>query len=146
MRKLIPALVLCIGLAGCLESTEPELIYRWGGATDQGEAGWEHLAFQAAFLWSADQQVLVAGVQVENDEVDAVRTWRLNYETCASGGEILGVTAHYPDLVIQSNGVGTVETGFNAVIDPGDDFHVTFYAGPSDDTLIACVNLVPQST
>ena len=144
MLRRISVLLAIVSLTGCLESVEPERVFRWDGIVQQGE-----FVFQSAFLWYESQQIIVAAAGLAGDFGDSpdldppVRPWRIHSSTCASGGPIVGedLETWYPNLAVDIDGDARSETAFNAVVDIEGMYHVKLYTSPDDDTVIACIDL-----
>jgi hypothetical protein len=145
MRRNVGATVAVVLLAACsFDSVEPQRIFQWSGSTPEGEPGWEHLSFEAAFAWGEDQQLLEAVARVTGDEPGARRPWFLHRNTCAVSGAIIGADASYPRLDIPTNGIALATTLISVAIEPEGTYHVSLRE--SDDQIenvIACADLAP---
>jgi superoxide dismutase, Cu-Zn family len=143
MRKILSMLIVGVVMGACdFGTTQPRLEeFEWFG-TLEGEAGWEHLSGQAAFLWVQGATGFVAAAEIFGDEPGAIRPWHVHHNTCAAGGGIVGQDVVYPRLVVGAEGSAGAFASVPVAVDPNASFHVNIHLSEAEmETIIACGDL-----
>ncbi|MDX2091072.1 MAG: hypothetical protein SFX73_24645 [Kofleriaceae bacterium] len=89
-----------------------------------------------------------ASLAIAGDDPGSIRPWRIRNGSCADSGSSVGGSGSYPDVVIGTDGTGSVSTVVRNTLDPNDFQHVEVYLSPDqtdqDTDLLACGDLILQ--
>jgi hypothetical protein len=126
-----------------------------------GAAGCSDITYQAPTAWSADvlpvgpvgqavdgnsaaasqgRRTTEVGISIDG-QPGTTYSWRVNLGTCASPGPLLGGQGAYPDFTAEADGEGEVTRTFvSALMESGEDYHVTVLLGAEGTTIVGCGN------
>ncbi|HEU5211066.1 MAG TPA: hypothetical protein VFU06_16840 [Longimicrobiales bacterium] len=130
--RLIPAAVVVF--CGCVTGTEPE-IYPWEGRIVGSEVS-GNVAVLSQF-GRTEVSIQIAGAQP-----DASYAWRINEDTCAHEGALVGGAASYPALETDASGSAVQENTLPGMLRHGRAFAARVLDGAS---VVACGELEPAS-
>jgi len=90
--------------------------------------------------------VFDADIAIRSDVPSAVRPWHVHFGACGSGGAIVGPAEAYRALTIANDGTAEVGAQVFASYNLEADYHVNVHVSPADLTVIACGDLLLNST
>jgi superoxide dismutase, Cu-Zn family len=146
MRAKLGAIVGVLVLAGCNGTTATPADVVWTTSI-QGAAGWQHLSGDATVTWTPGASVFSTTMQIAGDEPGAVRPWHVHFNTCATGGGIVGADGDYPRLNIGTDGTATVSTTVPTGLSAAAPYHINVHLSEAQpEVIIACGDLTIQGS
>jgi hypothetical protein len=114
----------------------------WSG-TIAGNPGWEHITGTTNVQQVVNASEFTATAMIQGDQSGAERPWHVHFDTCESGGGIVGGDATYPRLMVGADGMATSSVTVPVALDPEARYHVNVHISSADlPTLIACGDLL----
>lgn len=108
-----------------------------------GIGGFAAIQGQAEVMTTADLTSFMAGAEILFDEPFVDRAWHVHFNSCATGGDIVGPPEAYPPLMTNEDGTDAVNIVVAERLDPAGQYHVNVHLSPAElEVIIACGDLV----
>lgn len=122
----------------------PANVIEWR-ATIVGTGQYSQLSANGIVRQTVGVQLFTAEVTVRGDVANAVRPWHVHFDTCGTGGGIVGEDRAYPRLMTGSDGMATSTVRIPVALDPAASYHINIHESDAAfNNIIACGDLVLQ--